>query len=494
MRNQLRFLRKGRVVEMTDVAPAATVLDYLRLTERACGTKEGCAEGDCGACTIAVGSLKNGRVEYQPVNSCIQLLGQVEGCEIVAVDDLAEEQGALHPVQSAMVKHHASQCGFCTPGFVMTLFCLYHSRARPKRADVTDWLAGNLCRCTGYRPIVAAALDSCTGKAVDGYAEREAETRSSLLTLRSEEDVFLGNEQSFLAMPASVESLAGLYARHQGAVLVSGATDVGLWITKQLRDLPKIICLNRAGLDKIEETPDALILGAAATYADAKSALASIDPDLRELLRRLGGKQIRATGTVGGNIANGSPIGDMPPALIALGAEIELRRGDAMRRMALEDFFIAYGRQDRAPGEFLTRIFIPRLRANQRFRCYKISKRFDQDISALMGAFRFELHENAIAGARIAFGGMAATPKRAANAEAALAGVSLAEPGGWHRAGRALAEDFTPISDHRASSVYRLQTAKALLIKALDEVARDSTHETRLVGLREGAVGRFAQA
>jgi xanthine dehydrogenase small subunit len=295
-------------------------------------------------------------------------------------------------------------------------------------------------------------------------------------------------------MPASVESLAGLYARHQGAVLVSGATDVGLWITKQLRDLPKIICLNRAGLDKIEETPDALILGAAATYADAKSALASIDPDLRELLRRLGGKQIRATGTVGGNIANGSPIGDMPPALIALGAEIELRRGDAMRRMALEDFFIAYGRQDRAPGEFLTRIFIPRLRANQRFRCYKISKRFDQDISALMGAFRFELHENAIAGARIAFGGMAATPKRAANAEAALAGVSLAEPGGWHRAGRALAEDFTPISDHRASSVYRLQTAKALLIKALDEVARDSTHETRLVGLREGAVGRFAQA
>jgi xanthine dehydrogenase small subunit len=492
MRCTIRFLRKGRMVELTDVAPTDTVLDYLRLSERACGTKEGCAEGDCGACTIALASLADGELRYRPINSCIHLLGQIDGTELVAVDDLSGADGELHPIQSAMVRHHASQCGFCTPGFVMALFSLYHAALKPDRKTVNDWLAGNLCRCTGYRPIVDAALAACTGEVQDRHAMVASETLAALRSLQSSEDVFIGDEQRFLAIPASLDSLAELYARHPDAVLVAGATDVGLWITKQLRDLPKIIYLNRSGLDAVKERSDGLSIGATVTYADAERRLASLDFDLGELLRRLGSKQIRAAGTIGGNIANGSPIGDMPPALIALGATIELRRREVTRTLPLEDFFIAYGRQDRAPGEILTRIDIPKLTPSQHFRCYKISKRFDQDISAVMAAFRFELDRGRIIGGRIAYGGMAATPKRARHTEAALAGLSLSSPQDWPQALDRLAEDFAPITDHRASAAYRLRTARALLEKALREVASDRTDLTRLVGLREAALGRVA--
>ena len=492
MRTNVRFLRKGKIIELADVRPTDTVLDYLRLRERACGTKEGCAEGDCGACTIAVGTLKNGELRYQPVNSCIQLMGQIDGMEIVAVDDLALRENGLHPVQAAMVNHHGSQCGFCTPGFVMSLFTLYHAAAKPSRSDVNNWLAGNLCRCTGYRPIVDAALDSCSGEPADSYARAASQTASMLQSLASDEDVFIGDDKSFLAVPASVESLDELYARHPDAILVSGATDVGLWITKQLRVLPKIICLQRAGLDRIETTADALIIGSTATYSDAESHLAALDPDLGELLRRLGSKQVRAAGTVGGNIANGSPVGDTPPALMALAATIELRRAGTTRSLPLEQFFIAYGKQDRAPGEFLTRIMIPKLKPGQIFRCYKISKRFDQDISGLMAAFRFELEAGTIIEARIAFGGMAEIPKRAVKTEAAMSNMLLADQAQWKQVMAVLAEDFKPISDHRASAGYRMATAKALLEKVLREITSNRTDDTRVIGVREADLGRVA--
>jgi xanthine dehydrogenase small subunit len=492
MRSSIRFLRKGKVAELADIAPTDTLLDYLRLTERSMGTKEGCAEGDCGACTIALGRLDRGGLRYQPVNSCIFLLGQVDGSEVVAVDDLAEAPNTLHPVQEAMVKHHGSQCGFCTPGFVMSLFSLYHADARPSRSDVNDWLAGNLCRCTGYRPIVDAALASCRTSPADRYAERKSETEAHLKSLLSDgDDVFIGNDDAFLAIPASVDGLDRLYAAHPEAILVAGATDVGLWITKQLRALPKIICLHRAGLDFIEATEDALIIGSAATYAAAQPHLAAIDPDLGEILRRLGSKQVRSTGTIGGNIANGSPIGDTPPVLIALGATVELRRAGITRQMPLEEFFLAYGKQDRAPGEFLTRIIVPRLARGQHLRCYKVSKRFDQDISALLGAFRFDIDEGRIMSARIAFGGMAATPKRAFKTESAIVGLPLADERQWRRAAGALAEDYRPISDHRASAAYRMATAQALLEKARREIAVQSSRHTRVVGQREALVGRL---
>ena len=493
-RSSVRFLHRGEVVALTDVGPNETLLDYLRLRRHACGTKEGCAEGDCGACTVALGSLHDGRLEYAPVNACICLLGMIDGKELVAVEDLAGPDGALHPVQDAVLRHHGNQCGFCTPGIVMSLFTLYHDGGRCDRQAVNDTLAGNLCRCTGYRPIVDAALEACTGAPRDAFATRRAATAESLAALDDGEDLFIGDEATgFLAAPATVDALARLYARHPDATLVAGATDVGLWITKQMRTLPKIIHVGRvAGLLDMRETVRGFHIGAGVTYARAEEAMAAIDPDLVELLRRLGAKQVRAVGTLGGNIANGSPIGDSMPALIVLGTTLHLRRGEATRSMPLEDFFIDYGKQDRAAGEFVTGIDVPRLEAGEVFRCYKISKRFDQDISALLGAFRFTLEGRCVTGARVAFGGMAATPKRAAATEAALKSLRLDDPDDWEAACEALASDFQPIDDMRASARYRLETAQALLRKALHEAGGEAGAATRILGLRPEDTERAA--
>ena len=271
-RNAVRFVRRGRVVERSDFTPTETLLDHLRITERACGTKEGCAEGDCGACTVALGRLDgDGRVTYQPVNSCILLLGMIDGTEIVTVEDLASSNGGLHPVQRAMVDLHASQCGFCTPGFVMSLFTLYHAGRLADRAVVNDWLAGNLCRCTGYRPIADAALACCTGEADDAFTQRADETAGLLAELSDDADLFVGNDEAFFAAPSDEDALAALCARHPDATIVAGATDVGLWITKQLRDLPRIVHTGRvASLREVRETDDHVEIGAAATYAEAK--------------------------------------------------------------------------------------------------------------------------------------------------------------------------------------------------------------------------------
>jgi xanthine dehydrogenase small subunit len=486
IRRSIRFLRRGKVVRLADLPPMATLLDYLRLEERACGTKEGCGEGDCGACTVALGSLRDGRVIYEPVNSCIQLLGMVDGREVVAVDDLHVREGGLHPVQRALVAAHGSQCGFCTPGFVMSLFALYHADGAPGRAQVNDAIAGNLCRCTGYRPIVEAGLKACAGKPRDSYIAAAAGTAKALGKLADGKDLFIGSEKSFFAAPASAESLARLYAAHPDAVLVAGATDVGLWITKQLRNLPKIIHLGRAAdLAQITDLGDSITIGAAVTYEAAAASLAAIDADLGELLRRLGSRQVRTAGTVCGNIANGSPIGDTPPALIVLGAAIELRSAGGARTLPLEKFFIAYGKQDRQPGEFVAAVKVPRLRPNQAFRAFKISKRFDQDISALLGAFCLTLDGSRIEEARIAFGGMAPTPKRAQRAEAALKGADLTSSSSWAAAIAALEQDFKPIDDHRASAAYRRATARALLTKALHEIAGAPSKSTRITGQRE---------
>jgi xanthine dehydrogenase small subunit len=431
----------------------------------------------------------DGHVTYAPVNSCILFAGQADGAEVIAVDDLAN--GGLHPVQQAMIETHGSQCGFCTPGFIMALFGLYHApRHGPlTRAEVNDFIAGNLCRCTGYRPIVDAALAACAAPPQDRFADNEPEAARRLAALADDTDVLVGDDQRFFAAPASIASLAHIYAKHPDAVLVSGATDVGLWVTKQLRDVPKIIWLGRVrGLDAISDEPDAVTFGATATHQAAMPYLAAIDPDLGALLRRFAGRQVRTVGTLGGNIANGSPIGDTPPALMALGSTLVLQQGDASRTVPLEDFFIAYGRQDRRPGEFVRAVRVPKLGPDDCFRCYKISKRFDSDISAVMGAFRFTRSGDHISAARIAFGGMAATPRRATGAEAALASTRLSDPTTWSAVLTALEADFSPLDDQRGSSRYRRDMARALLRKALIEAGGTPTRETRVIDVREDAV------
>jgi len=493
MRDSIRFLKGGEIVELENVGPTETVLDYLRLRSRETGTKEGCGEGDCGACTVALGRLVEGKLVYQPVNSCIQLLGMIDGAELVTVEDLSKD-GRLHPVQSAMVACHGSQCGFCTPGFIMSLFTLYHAHGKEKsRKTVTEWLAGNLCRCTGYRPIVDAALDACFDVADDAFSWRANDTREQLKVLADSRDVFIGDSDCFFSSPSTLDGLAALYGQHPDATLVAGATDVGLWITKHLRDLPKMIWLGRIeGLDRVESSPSGVLIGATATYQATEEAITELSSDLGDLWKRIGSKQVRASGTVGGNIANGSPIGDTPPALIALGATLELQSMESSRALPLEDFFIDYGKQDRQPGEFVTGLFVPRLSANQAFRCYKISKRFDQDISAVMGAFRFTLDDGMIAEARIAYGGMAGTPKRASGAEAALTGASLDDPSTWGAGMQALLSDFAPMTDMRASAEYRMETARALLAKALMEISGTAPEELCILARREADHDRAA--
>ncbi len=489
MRGEIRFLRRGQVVRLTAPSPTLTLLDHLRLTERSTGTKEGCAEGDCGACTVVLRRLRGDQITYEPVNACILFAAQADGAEVITVEDLAKD-GELHPVQKAMVDLHGSQCGFCTPGFVMALFALYHQpRAMSvDRAQVNDWIAGNLCRCTGYRPIVDAGLASCALPASDWFTAYEPEARQALAELKDTDDIFIGTRDRFLAVPATVLSLAKLYFANPDATIIAGATDVGLWVTKQLRQFQKVIFLNRVrGLDEIEDRYDAVSFGATVTHAQAIPYLTAIDRDLGELMRRFAGNQVRMAGTIGGNVANGSPIGDLPPALIALGATLALQRGERPRTMPIENFFLDYGKQDRQPGEFVRMVRIPKFTAGEQFRCYKISKRFDSDISAVMGAFKLRIDGQRIAGARVAFGGMAAIPKRARATEKALIESRLDQPKSWDDAVAALTEDFSPIDDMRASAAYRLTAARALLRKALTEIGGTSSRRTRVVGFREVA-------
>ena len=401
MRGEVRFLRRGKVVKLGGASPTLTLLDYLRLTERATGTKEGCAEGDCGACTVVLRRLRGERLVYEPVNACILFAGQADGCEIITVEDLARD-GMLHPVQQAMVDLHGSQCGFCTPGFVMAMFALYHRAdtraggpAARQRLDRRQSLP--LHGLSTHRR--CGALLCALRLRTTGFRRERAKRGAPSLALRDSEDIFIGTRERFFAAPASIVALAKLYYSHPDATLIAGSTDVGLWVTKQLRDLPKVIWLGRVkGLDEIEDRRDAVSFGAMVTHTEAMPYLAALDRDLGELMRRFAGTQIRMAATVGGNIANGSPIGDLPPALIALGATLGLQRGERPRTLPLENYFLDYGKQDRQPGEFVRVVRIPKFGEGEHFRCYKISKRFDSDISAVMGAFKLRVDGTRIAG------------------------------------------------------------------------------------------------
>lgn len=449
---KVRFSLNGETVEV-DAPPTRTLLDWLREERGLTGTKEGCNEGDCGACTVMVTEEAGAKA----LNACILFLPQLHGKAVRTIEGISGPGGEMHPVQAAMVEKHGSQCGFCTPGFIVSM-AVGHMNGR---SDHDDVLAGNLCRCTGYAPIVRAA-EAAADKPAPGWMHDktpEAETVPYA--------------------PESADALAAWYAAHPDATLVAGATDVGLWVTKGLRDLGEVAFLNRCrDLQTVDVTEDWLRIGAGVTMADLLPLLRRHHPSYAEMVRRYGSEQVRQAATIGGNIANGSPIGDNPPVLIALGATLHLRKGDVRREMPIEDFFLEYGRQDRAPGEFVEAVTIPRTAPD--LRVYKLSKRFDQDISAVCAAFNVTVADGVVRDARIAFGGMAGVPKRAAAVEAALTG----KPWSSETVKGVLplfSDDFTPLSDMRASAGYRLEAAQNMLIRYYRDLAGEpvSVREVR---------------
>ena len=434
---EIIFLLNGETVRLNNADNTTTLLDWLRNNNGLTGSKEGCNEGDCGACTVIVTDKFGART----FNSCILFLPQLHGKAVRTVEGISGPNKELHPVQAAMIKHHGSQCGFCTPGFIAALSCAHLNGEK----NYNDTLAGNLCRCTGYAPIVRAAEAASAEPVPDWMYDR------------------LPQVSDHPSLPHCADTLAKWYSDNPDGTLIGGATDVALWVTKDLKELKKTVFLHHCkDLQKIKHTEDGIYIGAAVTMDRLAETMVTRHPSYAELIRRYGSQQVRNAATIGGNIANASPIGDNPPALIALDATLHLRQLKNQREIPIEDFFIAYGQQNRSAGEFLEAVTIPH--QEDRLKVYKLSKRFDQDISSVCGAFNIHITDGVVSKARIAFGGLAEIPKRAHFTEQAL----IDQP--WTRdcvinAMSSLTRDFTPISDLRASSDYRLGCAPKMLLR-----------------------------
>jgi xanthine dehydrogenase small subunit len=492
MTNTLRFLLNGKLIELSDVDPHLSLLDFVREHQHLTGTKEGCAEGDCGACTVVIGELTQDgagrdRVALAPINACIRLLPTLDGKAVFTVESLKAASGALHPVQQAMVDCHGSQCGFCTPGFVMSLFALFKNEAAPTRVQTCDAIAGNLCRCTGYRPILDAAqvMYQNTAAAQGGCASGmeqwmfapatsdaapmpgESELASRLRELAHEDALHLKSKQGTFIAPRTMEDFSAAVLANPEAWILGGGTDIGLWVNKALQTNSTIIYTGEVtALKQVLEMDGGLRIGAAVSLEAAFRAMNRLYPELAHVWTRFASWPIRSSGTLGGNVANGSPIGDSMPALIAIGAQVVLRCGDAQRTIPLEGLYIDYKKQSREVGEWVEAILIPNRPSHVQLHiaAYKNSKRNEQDISAVFSAIAVGLDSETVAHCRIAYGGMAGTPKRAAHAEHALLG-NVWNEASVRAAMDALVQDYQPMTDMRASAAYRMQVAQNLLLR-----------------------------
>ena len=466
-RNEIRFILNNKIICLSDVSPSLNLLDFLRIEQGLSGTKEGCNEGDCGACTVLVGRLKNGELVYENINACLRFVASLDLCHIVSIEHLKSKDGTLHPIQQKMIDYHASQCGFCTPGIIMSLYGLFMSQEKVKKSDIIKALQGNLCRCTGYEPIIKAALEIAKNKDFkkDILNKKQKEILQKLKKLDDKKTVQIFNEGGNIFIPKSLNDFAIQLEKKPKSKIIAGATDISLWIKDNFcPKLDYIFIGNLSDLKQIKETKKSLSLGANITYFEAKEIMLKHFPFLSDFWFRIGGAQIRNMGTIGGNIANGSPIADMAPPLIALGAELVLQKGKTKRKVALEDFYISYGKQDLKQGEFVKTINIPLVLGEEKLATYKISKRKDEDISTLCGAFNFTIKNNKIIKVKIVYSGLAAKVTRAKKAEEILLNQTFNEKI-IKKAANSLEQTFTPINDLRASADYRMLVAKNLLKK-----------------------------
>ena len=474
--NFISFVHMDRIIEVKNPDPNETLLNYIRTKLKKTGTKEGCAEGGCGACTVVVGELKNNEMDYRAINSCISLLPTLQGKQLIIVEDLISKDGKLHPVQEQMVKCHGSQCGFCTPGFVMALFSMFKKYSNFKEDLIKDSISGNLCRCTGYKPIIKAAKNLKSQNRIDHFSKNIKNTIKLIKKINNKSIKIYKNDKKYFA-PRYVQELKKILKRNININFMSGGTDLSLNITKERKDINSIIYMNSINeLNYIKNNSKYIEVGASTPLIDLEYYIKKYYPDFTKILKRYGSPQIRNVGTVAGNIATASPIGDCLPLLLSLNAQVVLQGAKKTQILFLDSFFISYRKTKLKKGQFIHSVRIPLFKKNT-FKAYKVSKRFDDDISSVCAAFNLEIVKNKIENVRIAYGGMAAIPKRAIFCEKVLL-KSMVNEETFNKAKVALEKDFKPISDMRASGSYRMEVAKNLLEKCGAEIKKN-----KIIGL-----------
>jgi xanthine dehydrogenase small subunit len=472
----IEFVHDDQIVEVKNPDPNETLLNFIRTNLKKTGTKEGCAEGGCGACTVVLGELKNNEINYKAINSCITFLPTLQGKQLILVEDLTSKDGSLHPVQEAMVNCHGSQCGFCTPGFVMALFSMFKKHSKFNEDVIKDSIAGNLCRCTGYQPIIKAAKSLKHKNKADHFSKNEKKIINLLKKISNKSIKIYQKDKKYFA-PRYVLELKKILKKNINADFLSGGTDLSLGVTKERKDINSIIYMNSIReLNYIKNNNEYIDVGASTPLIDLEIYIKKYYPDFTKILKRYGSPQIRNVGTVAGNIATASPIGDCLPLLLSLNAKVVLQDLKKTKVLSLDSFFINYRKTKLKKGQFIHSIRIP-LFKNNIFKAYKVSKRFDDDISSICAAFNLEIVKNKIQSVRIAYGGMAEIPKRAVFSEKILLNALFTEET-IHKAKEALEKDFKPISDVRASGSYRMNVAKNLLEKCCAEI-----NQKKLIGI-----------